>query len=500
MNLTTLGTLLIGFILSSVAWAQNHALLIGNNDYKHSPKLSNPVNDVTLLDKRLTAGGFETTLIKDADLRTMTKGLARFCEKAKGADKVFVFYAGHGIEVEGKNYLVPVSAKLESKGDQKWEALSLDKVLDELAAAQMKIKIIVLDCCRDDPFGATRAWRKTRSSNKGGMAEVSADQLSTGSMIVFSGKPGNTVPDGEAGGNSPFTTALNKELVRAKGKSIMGVFSDMGDFLPSTNKHWVKFDSDGETLALLHRTKLFKPSGAVASTTAQPNQPEVKPHHEPIPTATVVSHKQTVIPAGFVHHLKEKHISFYTGKLEGDDAYFALSWSQSDRFSGYCLLHEGSTLYYIEGSQPRKGIMNLNVWHRGKKVRFARLTRDPDTESISWSGKTNLGKIHFSRERRERKSSKYKSTYKGKIGTQPVTVQLQWTSNVDVEGTMVTSTGKKYTLKGDNSINGTIYTNFYDETGHRSLVILKKSIKGGVSWSGLIHFNNGPSTLMRMSK
>ena len=479
--------------------AKNFALLIGNSKYQHCSELSNPANDVALISRSLKKGGYDVSSIQDAKLADMTKALSRFCEKAKSAERVIVFYAGHGIEVDGKNYLVPVDAKLEKKGDQKWEALSLDKLLSELGAANIRVKMVVLDCCRDDPFGASRSWRKKRSIlDKGGMAAVDADQLSRGSIIVYSGKPGETVPDGPKGGNSPFATAWNKELARAAGKSIIYVFTDMGDFLPASNKHWVKIDSDGESLAILNRTQFMASSGTkVAGHTGSGNNSGANNGINPPPPPKVLV---VPVPPEFKHHRRDKHISFYTGSYEGNDAYYALSWQSENKFTGYCFLHEGSTIYYLDGNQPGDGKMQMAIWSNGREVRNAWLNKDKESGAIAWKGKSNIGKLGFSRKKVDRKPSKSVSKYRGTMGVDGVTAELKWSSNVDVGGRIDLNNGTSYAVVADNTISGTIYANLYSELGHAGVVILKKSTYQGLSWSGQCHMNNGKKLMLTIKK
>jgi len=497
--------IVLALLIPAALAGDKFALLIGNGKYTHCSDLDNPANDINLLSARLKSGDYKTTLVKDASRVEMAKQLSRFCEAAKGAKQVIFFYAGHGIEVEGKNYLVPTSAKLEKKGDQKWEAIGLSHVIKQLNEANITVKMIILDCCRDDPFGATRSWRKTRTVGaKGGMAEVNDKELSQGSIIVFSGKPGQTVPDGPKGGNSPFTTALNKELLRATGKSIMDVFSDLGDFLPEANKHWVKIDSDGGSLAVLNRTPMLS-EAAVAVAVPVPIKPDTKPNTKPEATpekvVVVKPSRPSPQPRSFVPHGQEAWISFYPGKLEGDDVYFALSWQEKNAFSGYCFTHVGNSILYVTGTQPKDGEMNLSIWRGDKKIRVATLSKDLDTEDISWTGKTNIGSIHFSRERLKDKPATRDSNYKGVLGSESATAHFKWHTHYLLNGTVTTPRHGNLTVRANNTIAGTIFANLYTEKKKFfGTVLLKKSNNNGIVWNGKCHLADGTSKILSIRK
>lgn len=237
-------------LLTSILVAQERvALLIGNNAYENAVPLRNPRSDATALQKTLEAAGYNVTIVLDGGTRDMTRALGRFCEAHKGAESVVFFYAGHGIEVEGENYLLPVDSSLEEKADLGLETLPLRDVMEQLAKARIGLKIIVLDCCRDNPFGSkARSWMLSRGG--GGLAEVKQNAMAKGTVLVFSGEPGQTVPDGE-GGNSPFTTALIEQL--QIGGSVLDIFAGIAEVIVGPQKPWVRFDGSTESLLALNR-------------------------------------------------------------------------------------------------------------------------------------------------------------------------------------------------------------------------------------------------------
>lgn len=198
------------------------ALVIGNSAYKHVPALSNPQNDANAIAGSLRNIGFQTvTLINDATRERLIDALRQFANEAEKADWAIVYYAGHGIEVGGVNYLVPIDAKLEVDRDIEFEAVPLSQILRATDAAK-KIKLIMLDACRENPFkprktdapeaiarsataGVTAA---SRSTNGRGLAEV---KVQGATLVVYAAKDGQVALDGE-GGNSPFAVATIQRL------------------------------------------------------------------------------------------------------------------------------------------------------------------------------------------------------------------------------------------------------------------------------------------------
>jgi hypothetical protein len=142
--------------------------------------------------------------VKDGDLQAMNDGLRAFLRDADHADSVVVFYSGHGVQVKGHNYLIPISAKISDELDLDTQALSLDKLLDLVDSASPKVKIVILDSCRDNPLTRTLV----RGAGTRGLARIDLDASSAkGTLIAFSTAPGSVAQDG-AGRNSPFTQAL----------------------------------------------------------------------------------------------------------------------------------------------------------------------------------------------------------------------------------------------------------------------------------------------------
>ena len=183
------------------------ALVIGNANYEEGA-LSNPVNDATDMAKALRELGFEVTLLQNQDLRSMENAIDDFSRQLrKGGVGVF-YYAGHGVQVQGENYLIPLKAQLLNEKDARYEAVALGKVLNAMEEARNQVNIIIIDACRDNPF--YRRWRSSRrGSNVRGLTAVSPP---SGIIIAYATREGNTAADGVGQRNSPFTSALLENI------------------------------------------------------------------------------------------------------------------------------------------------------------------------------------------------------------------------------------------------------------------------------------------------
>jgi hypothetical protein len=185
------------------------ALVIGNSEYQHAPKLPNPINDANAVSIMLEGAGFEVVELRnDLTNMDMRRALRDFSERARDADMAVVFYAGHGIEVDGTNFLIPTDAKLERDIDVEDEAISLDRLMKMVEPAR-KLRLVILDACRDNPFIKTMKRTMTSRSIGRGLAKV--DPTMSDMLVAFAAKAGSTAADGE-GIHSPFTSALLQHI------------------------------------------------------------------------------------------------------------------------------------------------------------------------------------------------------------------------------------------------------------------------------------------------
>ncbi|WP_368744395.1 caspase domain-containing protein [Desertibaculum subflavum] len=201
-------------ILAAPAQAERRvALVIGNSAYKASP-LKNPANDARAMAAKLKTLGFQVIAREDATKLEMERAVADFGDALRQPDTVgLVFFAGHGMQVQGKNYLLPIDAQIATETRVRLEALDLDAILDEMAAAATRVNLVILDACRNNPFE-----RKFRSAG-GGLAQVNAPQ---GTLIAYATAPGKIAADGT--GDHGLYTAKLLEAIGAPGLAIEEVF------------------------------------------------------------------------------------------------------------------------------------------------------------------------------------------------------------------------------------------------------------------------------------
>jgi tetratricopeptide (TPR) repeat protein len=183
------------------------ALVIGNSRYRATAPLPNPERDAKLLAETLNRSGFEKVrLVIDGTRDEIASALKSFAAEAANADWAVVYYAGHGIEVDGSNYLVPVDVKYQSNADVPKQSIALDQILNSVRIAN-KLRLVILDACRDNPFAAELARGETSEVGRG-LARIEPE---SGTLVAFATKHGHVAADG-TGDNSPFATALVKRM------------------------------------------------------------------------------------------------------------------------------------------------------------------------------------------------------------------------------------------------------------------------------------------------
>jgi uncharacterized caspase-like protein len=198
--------------LTTTARADNRvALIVGNETYRHMPTLSNPVRDATEVAKALTDLGFDTIVVTNADLSGLNEAIAAFSQKVSQADVALFYFSGHGMQFQGKNYLLPVEADLNSASDiNRFRLLQIDDVIDVLSAAP-GMKLLVLDACRTN--AAERDFKNRVASAPGGVREPTVSRgfarvpPRSGLIVTYATQSDDVANDGN-GRHSPFTTAF----------------------------------------------------------------------------------------------------------------------------------------------------------------------------------------------------------------------------------------------------------------------------------------------------
>ena len=197
------------FTTATIAADRRVALVIGNSTYKSASSLPNTINDSTAIAALFKSIGFEV-VISRADLGVVDfkRAVREFLLTAENSDIAVVYYAGHGVEIGGTNYLVPVDAKLGRDYDVEDEAVALDRIIWALQSVK-RLRLILLDACRDNPFPGKLRSAGIRSTMKGGLAKI--EDVSADTLVAYAAKAGSVSYDGD-GGNSPYATALIKHL------------------------------------------------------------------------------------------------------------------------------------------------------------------------------------------------------------------------------------------------------------------------------------------------
>ena len=284
-GLALCGVLLVQTILSAAAVAgERLALVIGNGAYANAPRLANPANDAADIAQSLRSIGFEIVEGRDLDKRTMEQKIVEFGHKLDGASLALFFYAGHGLQVSGQNYLVPIDAKLQRAGDLSFETINVNQVLAQMEADK-RVNLVFLDACRDNPLARSfaRTLGDTRSASVGrGLASI---QSAVGTMIAYATQPDNTALDG-AGRNSPFTTALLKHIA-TPGLEVRSMMTRVrADVLAATRDRQLPWDHSsliGEVVlapASVTAAAAPSPAASLPSTETATSPPPPQPSSE----------------------------------------------------------------------------------------------------------------------------------------------------------------------------------------------------------------------------
>lgn len=217
----------------AAATGRRVALVIGNGAYKNVHALPNPPRDSKLIASVLHDVGFQTVIsVSDLTRDKFFDALKAFAEEAEKADWAVVYYAGHGFEIGGVNYLVPVDAKLASDKDAETQAVALEQVIAAVGAAR-KMRLVVLDACRDNPFAPTMQRTLSLKLVDKGFSNI---EPGAGFMVVYAAKHGETAMDGDGTANSPFATALAREIKQPR-VEIRKLFDIIRDDVWAATRH-----------------------------------------------------------------------------------------------------------------------------------------------------------------------------------------------------------------------------------------------------------------------
>jgi len=266
-------------IFSTPAQAENRiALVVGNSSYRNVARLNNPTNDAKLIADTLQAIGFKLTgggALLDLDRAALENAVQEFGAQAQGADVALFYYAGHGLQVSGSNYLVPVSANPIREADADFQMLNVGLVLRQMEASGSRLKLMILDACRNNPF-VSRGFRSVER----GLARV---EVPDGTLISYATQPGQIARDG-SDGNSPYTKVLTQMMLRP-GLDLFQTFNNVGLAVKSATggeqQPWVSFSPIAGSFYFAGPPSAGPPGLAIESQeparTTPPTAPPVSP-------------------------------------------------------------------------------------------------------------------------------------------------------------------------------------------------------------------------------
>lgn len=299
------------------------ALVIGNAAYDGSlPSLPNPVRDAKLIGDALKKVGFEVILVRDASQKDLKRAIAQFGDAiVAGGDNVtaLFFYAGHGLQVDGTNYLVPVSAEIEKEGDVDLESVAADSILKQMEHSGARTSIVILDACRNNPLS-----RGFRSASRG----LARMETPNGSFLAYSTAPGDVAADGD-GKNSPFAKALAAEIVKPN-QAIEETFRNVRiEVMQATNQQQTPWDSSSMLVPFYFAgpaAKSAAPAVAAAPAVQPAPEPEAEPVSQPAPQPAPEPEPATTAslpPAEFVSPLPDGTIVISPEVKRDLDAYLS---------------------------------------------------------------------------------------------------------------------------------------------------------------------------------
>lgn len=257
--------------------AERVALVIGNAAYRNVPSLRNPGRDAQLIATALTEIGFETEIRLDLDKAGMEQALYEFIDHAQGAGIALIYYAGHGMEFGGRNYLIPVDARLRTDIELGFQTVPLDLVMTAVSGAR-KLQLVVLDACRDNPFASRMSATRGVRPGSRGLARIDSADTGTNTLIAYAAKDGTVAQDGD-GEHSPYAEALARAL-REPGVDVRMLFGRVRDAVLTTTAQIKPFPQRPETYGSIggEDIYLYPPRPQPASTPPAPPSPGPTPN------------------------------------------------------------------------------------------------------------------------------------------------------------------------------------------------------------------------------
>ena len=310
--------LLMGFAAAPAsADGKRVALVVGNSAYRNVPELPNPANDAGAVAAALNRLGFSVTLIANASCEEMRRGLIALGREAAGADMAVMYFAGHGMEISGENWLIPIDAELKKDIDAENEAISLRSVMLHVSNTT-SLGLVVLDACRNNPFAAKmhRALA-LRAATAGGLGRIEP----VGNVLVaYAARDGTTALDGD-GRNSPFTTALLHNI-ETPGIEVTFMFRNVRDDVMEATRN----EQQPFVYGSLSRRAIYLAGDPPSADQASTKQANASPAVAGAPSTTAPAPPPSAIDPALVGTWEitvpnDRGLSRWTWRIMGDGTY-----------------------------------------------------------------------------------------------------------------------------------------------------------------------------------
>jgi hypothetical protein len=383
------------WLLIHPAFAENRiALVIGNGSYEKVPELPNPPRDAADIGSALERLNFKVMQTKNATAHEMRKAIVDFGRAAEGAEMAVVFYAGHGMEVGGENWLIPVNAELRSDADIESEAVSLRSISLQVSKAR-QLGLVILDACRNNPFAA----RMKRSLNTRAVARgLAPTEPSDNVLIAYAARDGTTASDGD-GRNSPFTAALLRNI-ETPGLEISFIFRNVRDEVMAATKR----EQQPFVYGSLSKEAIYlKPLAIVETSIARPTAVAKLPTQQEVTKENVNSRDnlernrfspedaRRVAAIGAEQKLKMPPFAIGETKSDVPDIYrqFVGVWANKVGFGG----GTGRHAMLIVTEVASDGIaLGYYLWGPPKKLSWQ---KESPAGYVNFAAKINSGKLEF---------------------------------------------------------------------------------------------------------
>jgi len=481
------------FVLTNlVAQAQKRvALVMGNSNYLTQSDLKNPVNDARLMKSTFEKLGFTVHYYEDTTSDQMLAAVRNFHSALTPGCTTAVFFSGHGAQVDDRNYILPVDLNAQFKYELKKTSPSLKDILSVMENARTGLNLVFLDCCRSIPNLMTKA----RNGNQG-LGAFKTESEST--LVSYATKHGMVAYDDPLLNNSLYTATLSQELLRpgvVVEEALRRVAKTVYLKSEKRQRPWM-YGNLLDPVYLAGKTGATPPPVAIT-----PPPPAVTPpaRTQPQPHGATFTNVGQIVRNRIRNARSTEASQVYFGTFGDVQAAVSLQWiDELDAVRGaiFPVSHAKSLdrQWQFIGTNYVQGEIDIHIYDGTKLIANGSLRKERVGDSLIWTGVTsNKEEVKIGRELQRNPATKIESKYRGKIGSSEVQVTLDWESDRRVTGFYKSlASGKSYTLKGDNTVDGFIYLDEYSGDNLSGRILLEKNLlEGKLVWSGKIFNPDG---------